>query len=386
MRGIDTSSTARSISAPRTRSSASAPSPASATTRRSGSASSTSRRPAAHHRVVVGDQQPRREAGRHARRRVAAAPSSRRLGRDSTVELGADQHRALAHAAQPGALAAPPVEARAVVAAPQLDAPVVARARAPRARVARRVARDVGQRLLRDAVDRPAPPPGPAPAAPARCAARPAGPSAATRRPSAPPARSPGRGRRAPPGAAGGRSRAPPPGSRAPPRAPPRPRRARRPVSRATRSSCSTTAVSACPTSSCSSRAIRTPLALLRRQRPPRALAPLALQPVDHLVERPRQLRHLGVGRPRPPPARPGCSGSTRRMNAAQPRQRRERAPQQHEVEPQHRRQPAASTTASVSAIGKHTVAGESTSTSVAARAPRRWSRTPSTAASSTPA
>ena len=50
-------------------------------------------------------------------------------------------------------------------------------------------------------------------------------------------------------------------------------------------------------------------LTLLRRQRPPRAVAPLALQPLDHLVERPGQLRHLGVRRlqlARAPPASAG--------------------------------------------------------------------------------
>ena len=83
-------------------------------------------------------------------------------------------------------------------------------------------------------------------------------------------------------------------------------------------------------------------LLLLRGERPARAVAPLGLQPVQHLVERTGQRDQLGRVRvDRGDPA-PGATGVDRPHHLGEVAQRGQRAAQQHEVDDQHHRQPRA--------------------------------------------
>ena len=151
MRGIEMSSTARSTSSCSPRSTASAPSPASATTRRSGSPSSTRRRPrrttAWSSASMIRVWRRRHAAGSS---RVTRAPPS---GLAPSLQRAADQHRALAHPAHAAALA----RRRAGSPCRRRRPPAAGgrrRARAgPRRACAAGVARDVRQRLLGDAVE-----------------------------------------------------------------------------------------------------------------------------------------------------------------------------------------------------------------------------------------
>ena len=372
----------------RSRTSASAPSPASATTRRSGSASRISRRP---RRTIAWSSAISSRAGNGA---VIGAPvaaarvGAPRLGAElESTDRRADQQRALAHAAQPGPRRARRVEAAAVVADLELDARRRDAPSVTRACCAPRVARDVGQRLLRDAVDhqlllgaqRAA-------GRGVERAARPAGRVAARHvDASAPPARSSARGRRAPPGAAGARSRAPPPGSRAPPRAPPRPHRApaapcRAPPARAAarprsapgRPRHAARARSAARSASCAASARR---ALSRRSASSRSIISL---------NAPRQLRHLWVRRLQLARAAPGRSGSTPRMNAVSAAQRPERPPQQHEIERPASAPARAASTTSLRQRDRKAAPSPARAPAPASPppAPRHCPRTPSTAMS----
>ena len=80
-------------------------------------------------------------------------------------------------------------------------------------------------------------------------------------------------------------------------------------------SSWSTTPVSVWPISSCSSRAIRRRSSSCASSARRRAVAPLALEPVEHVVERHAELGHLGHGTSSST-RWPGASGSTRRISA----------------------------------------------------------------------
>ena len=102
----------------------------------------------------------------------------------------------------------------------------------------------------------------------------------------------------------------------------------------ATRLSSSSTAVSVCPTSSCSSWAIRCRSRLLRGQRPGGARGPLGLQPVEHRVERRDQRRRSRRSGDRR--AGPGRSRSTVAMALLEPLQRREPEAQHERVGAEH--------------------------------------------------
>ena len=209
---------------------------------------------AAHHRVVVGEQDPRR-CGAHGTRQGdgrAAAGAGRRRCR-------ACRRRAARARASRGC-PAPGSTVRAARRRRRRAARAHASPSAPNAsRIARRSAcrsalvsascadavdhdLDLGRERAgdRDHAGRRA--------APLRSASRHSWRSAARQ----------GRARRAPPGAGCARSPAPPPGDpRAASRASPIRASASAGTPRRARSSCSTTAVSDCPTSSCSSRAMR---------------------------------------------------------------------------------------------------------------------------------
>ena len=82
------------------------------------------------------------------------------------------------------------------------------------------------------------------------------------------------------------------------------------------------------------------PLALLRRQRAADAVAPLGLEPVEHVVERRGELGGLGVpARDLEPAARLEWVDPPRERR--QLAQRRQRTAQQQEVEREHQREAA---------------------------------------------
>ena len=112
-------------------------------------------------------------------------------------------------------------------------------------------------------------------------------------------------------------------------------------TSRATRPSCSTTPVSVCPTpswSSCATRS-RSPSCAASARRD--AVAPLGLEPLEHLVEGRGQLGRLGV-----PAADLEPVAGLERVDPArelrQLAQRGERVPQQQQVEREHQHEAAA--------------------------------------------
>ena len=108
-------------------------------------------------------------------------------------------------------------------------------------------------------------------------------------------------------------------------------------------------------------------LLLLGVERAPRAVAPLALEPVEHVVERHAQLGHLGHGT-----IELDALARRQRVDPAHQRgqalERPEHAPHQHEVDGQDdARRRAASTTTSLRWMLELTVAGERASATAAA-------------------
>jgi hypothetical protein len=104
-------------------------------------------------------------------------------------------------------------------------------------------------------------------------------------------------------------------------------------------------------------------LLLLRRQRTPAAVAPLALEPAEHVVERVAERLDLGVG-VRGRGRRPGSSGSTERIVVGQPPQRRHEPPQQDEVDRHETTKPLTMIDACVCVTGKLITIGENSSSS----------------------
>ena len=236
----------------------------------------------------------------------------------------ADQHGALAHAAHAAALAARRAGSRWPSSSTSSRGRPPASSSRTSARLAPRVAGDVGQRLLGDAVEHEL-----GVAAELRQAgldvdvdarAR----SARRRARRARAARSPGRGRRAPPAAAGARSGAPPRGCRG--RSPaPRGRRSRPRLGHVAGGAAELQHDAGQRLADAVVELLRDaqPLALLRGQRAADAVAALGLEPLEHLVEGGRELGRVGVAAADLEPvarARAGRSGArTRSARAAAP-------------------------------------------------------------------
>ena len=199
------------------------------------------------------------------------------------------------------------------------------------------VADDVDEALLGDAVDDELVLVGSASGGRRRGAATPAGRCARQGQSRATRARSAGRSRRAPPGAAGAAGRAPPRCRRGQTASSERSSARSSSGARASSvSSWSTTPVSVWPISSWSSRAIRRRSSLLRVERAAGAVAALALEPVEHVVEREAELGDLGgLALDLDPLA------GSERVDAAHQRgqllERAEHAPQREQVDGQHR-------------------------------------------------
>ena len=290
--------------------------------------------------VVVGEHDPGMEVSGHVggSSRVTRAPPSGLASSRSVAPISTARSRI--------PRTPPPSRRRAGSPAPSSS---ISSARAPAGELEphlgalrARVARDVGQRLLGDAVEHELGVAAELRQARAGRARRPRARSARPRARPAPAARWPGRGRRAPPGRSRRAirrtsSRLP----RAVSCASITPSRDGSLTSRATRPSCSTTPVSVCPTPSWSSCATRSRSPSCAASARPHAVAPLGLEPFEHLVEGRGQLGGLGV-----PAADLEPVAGLQRVDPArelrQLAQRGERAAQQQQVEREHQHEAAA--------------------------------------------